>query len=160
MLWHADENFYVLQAFNKRLTPFQTEVSALNQKGTTLSENCRPEDSDLVTSQLEEVNNRWDDLCVHSSDRQHKIEEALLQLGQFQLALDELLVWIKQTNVSLDEQLARNVRGDVKFIEVEKAKHKVSGALARIGREYNLLKLLLKSRRHCICQLFKTELKE
>lgn len=114
------------QAFHKELTPLQSDVTAVNQKGTMLSEQCRPEDSDLITAQLEEVNSRWDDLCLHSSERQQTIEGALLQLGQFQLALEELLVWVKQTNATLDEQLARNVQGDVKFIEVEKAKHKVS----------------------------------
>ena len=64
-------------------------------------------------------------MCIHSSERQQTIESALLQLGQFQLALEELLVWVKQTNATLDEQLAKNIQGDVKFIEVEKAKHKV-----------------------------------
>ena len=93
-----------------------------------LSEQCRPEDSELITAQLEDMNTRWDDLCIHSSERQQTIEGALLQLGQFQLALEELLVWVKQTNATLDEQLATNVQGDVKFIEVEKAKHKVSFA--------------------------------
>lgn len=113
------------QAFQKELTPLQSDVTAVNQKGTMLSEQCRPEDGDLISAQLEEINARWDDLCVHSSERQQTIEGALLQLGQFQLALEELLVWVKQTNAALDEQLARNVQGDVKFIEVEKAKHKV-----------------------------------
>lgn len=113
------------QAFQKELTPLQSDVTAVNQKGTMLSEQCRPEDGDLISAQLEEINTRWDDLCVHSSERQQTIEGALLQLGQFQLALEELLVWVKQTNATLDEQLARNVQGDVKFIEVEKAKHKV-----------------------------------
>lgn len=113
------------QAFQKELTPLQSDVTAVNQKGTMLSEQCRPEDGDLISAQLEEINARWDVLCVHSSERQQTIEGALLQLGQFQLALEELLVWVKQTNATLDEQLARNVQGDVKFIEVEKAKHKV-----------------------------------
>lgn len=90
-----------------------------------LSEQCRPEDADLISAQLEEINARWDDLCIHSSERQQTIEGALLQLGQFQLALEELLVWVKQTNATLDEQLAKNIQGDVKFIEVEKAKYKV-----------------------------------
>ena len=90
-----------------------------------LSEQCRAEDSEVITTQLEELNSRWDDLCIHSTERQQTIEGALIQLGQFQLALEELLVWVKQTNATLDEQLARNVQGDVKFIEVEKAKHKV-----------------------------------
>lgn len=100
-------------------------MTAVNQKGTILSEQCRPEDADLIAAQLEDLNTRWDDLCLHSGERQKTIEGALLQLGQFQLALEELLVWVKQTNATLDEQLARDVQGDVKFIEVEKAKHKV-----------------------------------
>lgn len=91
-----------------------------------LCEQCRPDDSDLITTQLEEVNSRWDDLCLHSAEREQTIEGALIQLGQFQLALEELLVWVKQTSATLDEQLARNIQGDVKFIEVEKAKHKVN----------------------------------
>ena len=113
------------QEFHKELTPLQSDVTAVNQKGTMLCEQCRPEDSDLITAQLEEVNSHWDDLCLHSTEREQTIEGALIQLGQFQLALEELLVWVKQTNATLDEQLARNVQGDVKFIEVEKAKHKV-----------------------------------
>jgi hypothetical protein len=79
----------------------------------------------LVAAQLEEVNMRWDDLCNQSNERQQQLEEALLQLGQFQLALEELLVWLKQTDKSLDEQLAKPVQGDVKYIEIELAKHKV-----------------------------------
>lgn len=98
----------------------------MNQSGTMLCEQCRPDDSDLITTQLEEVNSRWDDLCLHSTERQQTIEGALIQLGQFQLALEELLVWVKQTSATLDEQLTRNIQGDVKFIEVEKAKHKVN----------------------------------
>lgn len=118
-------SIFSIQAFHKELTPLQSDVTAVNQKGTILIEQCRPEDSDVITTQLEEVNSHWDDLCLHSAERQQTIEGALLQLGQFQLALEELLVWIKQTNATLDEQLVRNVQGDVTFIEVEKAKHKV-----------------------------------
>lgn len=113
------------QAFQKELTPHQSEVTEVNQKGMVLNERCRPEDSDLVSAQLEEVNSRWDALHNASNERQHKLEEALLALGQFQLALEELLVWVRQTNTTLDEQLVKKVQGDVKFIEVELAKHKV-----------------------------------
>jgi len=68
---------------------------------------------------------RWDELCNNCNDRQQRLEEALLQLGQFQLALKELLVWLKQTDKTLDEQLAKPIHGDIKFIEIELAKHKV-----------------------------------
>lgn len=120
----------------------QKDVTAVNQKGTMLSEQCRPEDSDLITTQLEELNSRWDELCLHSAERQQTIEGALIHLGQFQLALEELLVWVKQTNATLDEQLARNVQGDVKFIEVEKAKHKVAFLLSAILSRYTSEKLI------------------
>lgn len=78
-----------------------------------------------MAAQLEEVNMRWDDLCNQTNERQQRLEEALLQLGQFELALNELLVWLKQTDKNLDEQLAKPVLGDVKYIEIELAKHKV-----------------------------------
>ena len=109
----------------------------MNQKGMVLSELCRPEDSDLLCAQLEDVNTRWDALHDSSNERQQKLEEALLALGQFQLALEELLVWIKQTNATLDEQLEKEVQGDVKFIEVELAKHKVSPGDSYFDREPN-----------------------
>lgn len=54
---------------------------------------------------------------------QHKLEGALLALGQFQHALDELLTWLTHTEDLLNEQ--RPVGGDPKAIEIELAKHHV-----------------------------------
>lgn len=56
-------------------------------------------------------------------DRQRLLENALLRLGQFQHALDELLVWIDNTDRTLDE--LKPVAGDPQVIEVELAKLKV-----------------------------------
>lgn len=36
-------------------------------------------------------------------DRQKQLEHALLHLGQFQHALNELLVWIGKTDATLDQ---------------------------------------------------------
>ena len=64
--------------------------------------------------------------CVYTQRRDSRQLKVLLYgLVSFSWPWEELLVWLKQTNATLDEQLARNVQGDVKFIEVEKAKHKV-----------------------------------
>lgn len=51
------------------------------------------------------------------------LENALLRLGQFQHALNELLVWIEKTDATLDE--LKPVAGDSQILEVELAKLKV-----------------------------------
>lgn len=56
-------------------------------------------------------------------ERQRLLENALLRLGQFQHALDELLVWIERTDKTLDN--LKPVAGDPQVIEVELAKLKV-----------------------------------
>lgn len=59
-----------------------------------------------------------------SSFHQHKLEAALLALGPFQHALDELLTWMTHTEGLLNEQ--KPIGGDPKTIEIELAKHHVS----------------------------------
>lgn len=54
---------------------------------------------------------------------QHKLEAALLALGQFQHALSELQAWLSHTHTTLDTQ--RPVSSDPKAIEIELAKHHV-----------------------------------
>ena len=124
-----------VQAFTNELTPHQRDVTEVNQKGNILVERCRPEDGDLISAELEEVNQKWDDLLKRCNGRQHSLEEALLQLGQFQMALEELLVWIRRTNATLDEELGKKVQGDVRFIEVELAKHRVSSVTRHLQRD-------------------------
>ena len=58
---------------------------------------------------------------------QHKLEGALLALGQFQHALSELQAWLNHTHATLDTQ--RPVNSDPKAIEIELAKHHVSHAV-------------------------------
>ena len=61
---------------------------------------------------------------------QHKLEGALLALGQFQHALDELLAWLTHTEGLLSEQ--KPVGADPKAIEIELAKHHVSGCYCSV----------------------------
>ncbi|CAJ0964672.1 unnamed protein product [Ranitomeya imitator] len=53
----------------------------------------------------------------------HKLEAALLALGQFQHALAEVMSWLTHTEDLLDAQ--KPISGDPKVIEVELAKHHV-----------------------------------
>jgi dystonin len=69
------------------------------------------------------VNKRWDDLLRGIVERQRQLENALLRLGQFQHALNELLVWISKSDKTLDE--LKPVQGDPQILEIELAKLKV-----------------------------------
>lgn len=60
--------------------------------------------------------------CLFSLS-QHKLEGALLALGQFQHALSELQSWLSHTHATLDTQ--RPICSDPKAIEIELAKHHV-----------------------------------
>lgn len=101
------------------------QVTTANQHGEALIDKCRKEDIPLVQTHLKDMNERWKTLRVTVTERQQKLEEALLALGQFQLALEELLAWINHTNHTLEKELERKPNGDVRSIEVEMSKHKV-----------------------------------
>lgn len=73
---------------------------------------------------MAQVNRRWDELLKGIVERQRELENALLRLGQFQHALQELMAWIERTNRSLDS--SKPVFGDPQIIEVELAKLKVN----------------------------------
>jgi dystonin len=72
---------------------------------------------------LGQVNRRWEDLNKGINVRQKELEQALLRLGQFQHALNELMEWIRRTDKTLDT--LKPVYGDPQVIEVELAKLKV-----------------------------------
>ena len=88
-----------------------------------LTERTSPDQARAIKEPLAEVNKRWTDLNKAIVIRQKELEHALLRLGQFQHALNELLVWIERTDKTLET--LRPVYGDPQVIEVELAKLKV-----------------------------------
>lgn len=68
---------------------------------------------------------------------QHKLEGALLALGQFQHALSELQSWLSHTHATLDTQ--KPVSSDPKAIEIELAKHHVSTHISWIITSHTLV---------------------
>ncbi|XP_060091226.1 dystonin isoform X6 [Heteronotia binoei] len=102
----------------------QIEMERLNHQAELLLKKVT-EDSDKHTVQepLSELKLLWETLENKIVSRQHKLEGALLALGQFQHALDELLTWLTHTEDLLNEQ--KPVGGDPKAIEIELAKHHV-----------------------------------
>ena len=119
-------HFVISQELQREIPEQQVHVTTANQHGQALMEKCRPDDVPVVQAQVKEMNDRWKALRMIVMERQQKLEEALLALGQFQLALEELLAWINHTNQSLDKELQQKPNCDVRSIEVEMSKHMVS----------------------------------
>lgn len=57
------------------------------------------------------------------SSRQRDLQMAMLNVGQLDHAMAELLAWMDKTDQTLDEN--QPVYGDRKIVEIELAKHKV-----------------------------------
>ncbi|XP_055786174.1 dystonin-like isoform X13 [Salvelinus fontinalis] len=102
----------------------QIEMERLNhQAGLLLKKVTEEYDRCAIQEPMTELKMLWDNLDENIINRQHKLEGALLALGQFQHALDELLAWMSNTEELLNEQ--RKAAGDPKAIEIELAKHHV-----------------------------------
>ncbi|NXQ90418.1 DYST protein, partial [Nyctibius grandis] len=113
-----------LKQFKTEAYQQQIEMERLNHQAELLLKKVTEEsDKHTVQDPLSELKLMWDSLEEKIINRQHKLEGALLALGQFQHALDELLTWLTHTEDLLNEQ--KPVGGDPKAIEIELAKHHV-----------------------------------
>ncbi|KAM6186016.1 dystonin isoform 4-T4 [Rhynchocyon petersi] len=113
-----------LKQFKSEAYQQQIEMERLNHQAELLLKKVTEEtDKHTVQDPLMELKLIWDSLEERIINRQHKLEGALLALGQFQHALDELLAWLTHTEGLLGEQ--KPVGGDPKAIEIELAKHHV-----------------------------------
>ncbi|XP_018121035.1 dystonin isoform X19 [Xenopus laevis] len=102
----------------------QIELERLNhQKELLLKKVTDVNEKQAVEDPLSELKLLWNSLEDKIINRQHKLEGALLALGPFQHALDELTTWMTHTEGLLNEQ--KQVGGDPKAIEIELAKHHV-----------------------------------
>lgn len=68
-----------------------------------MTERTTQEQAASIREPLNAVNRRWENLLRGMVERQKQLEHALLHLGQFQHALNELLVWINKTDNTLDQ---------------------------------------------------------
>uniref|UniRef100_G3NBA0 Microtubule actin crosslinking factor 1 n=1 Tax=Gasterosteus aculeatus TaxID=69293 RepID=G3NBA0_GASAC len=102
----------------------QIDMEKLCHQGELLLKKVSDQtDRDMIQEPLIELRHLWENLGDKITQRQHKLEAALLALGQFQHALSELQAWLNHTHTTLDTQ--RPVSSDPKAIEIELAKHHV-----------------------------------
>uniref|UniRef100_A0A668VIA6 Microtubule actin crosslinking factor 1 n=1 Tax=Oreochromis aureus TaxID=47969 RepID=A0A668VIA6_OREAU len=102
----------------------QIDMEKLSHQGELLLKKVSDQtDRDMIQEPLTELRHLWENLGDKITQRQHKLEAALLALGQFQHALSELQAWLTHTHTTLDTQ--RPISSDPKAIEIELAKHHV-----------------------------------
>lgn len=111
------------KSFKDRVDPHGVEVEALNRQLNELSEITSVDQTSQIRNGVNGINKRWEALKQAMNDRKKQLENALLQLGQFEHALNELLVWIKKTQATFDQ--IKIVPGDAKLLEIEMAKLKI-----------------------------------
>ncbi|KAM4042423.1 dystonin isoform 16-T16 [Anomaloglossus baeobatrachus] len=113
-----------LKQFKTEAYQQQIELERLNHQKELLEKKATDENDKLaVEDSFKELKYFWQSLEDKIINRQHKLEGALLALGPFQNALDELLTWMTHTEGLLNDQKA--IGGDPKTIEIELAKHHV-----------------------------------
>ncbi|TSK31439.1 Microtubule-actin cross-linking factor 1, isoforms 1/2/3/5 [Bagarius yarrelli] len=113
-----------LKQFKVEVYQQQIDMEKLCHQGELLLKKVSDQaDRDMIQEPLTELRHLWDNLGDKITVRQHKLEGALLALGQFQHALSELQSWLSHTHATLDTQ--RPVNSDPKAIEIELAKHHV-----------------------------------
>lgn len=111
------------KSFKDEVDPHGVEVEALNRQLNELSEITSVDQTAAIRNGVNGINRRWDTLKQTMNERQKQLEQALLQLGQFEHALNELLIWIKKTRATFDQ--IKIVPGDAKLLEIEMAKLKI-----------------------------------
>ncbi|XP_075764822.1 microtubule-actin cross-linking factor 1 isoform X4 [Pelodiscus sinensis] len=113
-----------MKEFKMEVYQQQIEMEKLNHQGELMLKKATDEtDRDIIREPLTELKHLWENLGEKIAHRQHKLEAALLALGQFQHALAELMAWLTHTEELLDAQ--KPINEDPKVIEVELAKHHV-----------------------------------
>ncbi|KAM9494125.1 microtubule-actin cross-linking factor 1 isoform 10-T10 [Clarias gariepinus] len=113
-----------LKQFKVEVYQQQIDMEKLCHQGELLLKKVSDQaDRDMIQEPLTELRHLWENLGDKITIRQHKLEGALLALGQFQHALSELQSWLSHTHATLDTQ--RPVSSDPKAIEIELAKHHV-----------------------------------
>ncbi|KAH3698995.1 hypothetical protein DPMN_073941 [Dreissena polymorpha] len=117
------EQWNKVKNFKLEVDPKHADIEALNQKAEELVKDSSPDQVVIVKEPVGAVNKRWEGLQEGISDRQRELQLAMLNVGQTEHALNELLAWLDKTEQMLDENSP--VLGDRKLVEIELAKHKV-----------------------------------
>jgi dystonin len=117
------EQMAVLQTFRTEMDSRAIDKEVLASSASELLEGTTPAQASGVREPVREINRRWSALNGVVNGRQQRLERALLDMGQFQTAYDQLIEWMSKTQSMLDD-IQPNA-ADSRANEIECARHKV-----------------------------------
>lgn len=112
-----------IKDFKGDIDEHNPEIEMLNRQLNELCEITSVDQVAGIRNGVNNLNHRWDNLKKGINDRHKALENALLDLGQFEHALKEIVVWINKTQGSVDQ--IKVVPGDAKILELEMAKLRI-----------------------------------
>ena len=104
----------------------KSRITSTLGRGKNVRDGCSSQDKPFLKEQMDKLNAAWSQLHSSVLERKHKLEDALLQLGQFHDALGELLMWIDNSTGRLMEARPpgvepSSVEGQIQDLEVSQA---------------------------------------
>ena len=114
-----------MKELQRQLDDYEPKIDEVVGCGQLLCRQCVPADAEVIQKKLEELQAQWDLAKAEASQQQSDLEEALLALGQFQDAYDELMRWLVEAEEQLDHPEA--ITGNPDQVAVLQSKHKVGG---------------------------------
>ncbi|XP_051999453.1 microtubule-actin cross-linking factor 1, isoforms 6/7 [Xyrauchen texanus] len=128
--------------FQKLLRSKRPMYEACLKSGRSLLEKAQsPEDTQHLESMVSELRDSWDTISGKSSERQHKLEEALLFSGRFADALQALNDWLYRAEPQLADDVP--VCGEKDLVNNLIDKHKVFQR--ELGKRASCIRTLKRS---------------
>uniref|UniRef100_A0A8C1SSB6 Microtubule actin crosslinking factor 1 n=1 Tax=Cyprinus carpio TaxID=7962 RepID=A0A8C1SSB6_CYPCA len=128
--------------FQKLLRSKRPMYEACLKRGRSLQEKAQgPEDTQQLENMVSELRDSWDTISGKSSERQHKLEEALLFSGRFTDALQALSDWLYRAEPQLAEDVP--VCGEKDLVSNLIDKHKVFQR--ELGKRASCIRTLKRS---------------
>uniref|UniRef100_A0A8C1L6T3 EF-hand domain-containing protein n=1 Tax=Cyprinus carpio TaxID=7962 RepID=A0A8C1L6T3_CYPCA len=128
--------------FQKLLRSKRPMYEACLKRGRSLQEKAQgPEDTQQLENMVSELRDSWDTISGKSSERQHKLEEALLFSGRFTDALQALNDWLYRAEPQLAEDVP--VCGEKDLVSNLIDKHKVFQR--ELGKRASCIRTLKRS---------------
>lgn len=110
-------------SFKKDVTSHREVMMNLDKKGTHLKYFSQKQDVILIKNLLVSVQHRWEKVVSKAAERSRALDLGIKEAKDFHDAWSELIAWLDDAELSLDE-LAANVGNDPDKIKNQIARHK------------------------------------
>ncbi|PRD27002.1 UNVERIFIED_CONTAM: Dst [Trichonephila clavipes] len=108
--------------FQRALGAKQPVFDGTMKLGRNLKEKCPKTDVAVLQDMMDDLKNKWNNVCAKSVDKQRKLEEALLFSGQFKDAVQALIDWLEKSKKALSEN--QLLHGDLDTVMALVDQHK------------------------------------